>query len=85
MAIVIGIMVTQGMGFGLATPRQWRLVLFISAGISIFQYFVSPFIVESPSYLNRKGLVDQQKSATRKLWGESHTLLHTDREQALTY
>lgn len=78
-------MVTQGMGFGLATPRQWRLVLFISAGISIFQYLVSPFIVESPSYLNGKGLIDQQKLAARRLWGENHSLSHTDREQTLTY
>jgi hypothetical protein len=74
-------MVTQGMGFGLATPRQWRVVLFISSGISILQYFISPFIVESPSYLNRKGLVDQHKSAIRSLWGESDDLSRTDREQ----
>ncbi|KAG2115507.1 general substrate transporter [Suillus clintonianus] len=81
LAIVIGIMVTQGMGFGLATPRQWRLVLFISSGISIFQYFISPFVVESPSYLNRKGLVDQQKVATRRLWGEIHGVSQTDPEE----
>lgn len=77
-------MVTQAIGFGLATPRQWRLVLFISSGISIVQYFISPFIVESPSYLNRKGLVDQQKLATRRLWGETRSLSHSDREQMLT-
>jgi len=77
-------MVTQGMGFGLATPRQWRLVLFISAGISILQYFTSPFVVESPSYLNRKGLVDQEKLAIRRLWGEIHDVLRTDREQIPT-
>ncbi|KAG0705332.1 general substrate transporter [Suillus ampliporus] len=81
LAIVIGIMVTQGMGFYLATPRQWRLVLFISSGISIFQYFISPFVVESPSYLNRMGLVDQQKSAIRRLWGEIHGVSHTDPEE----
>jgi hypothetical protein len=77
-------MVTQGMGFGLATPRQWRLVLFISSGISIFQYFIGPFVVESPSYLNRKGLVDQEKLAIRRLWGEFHDVSRTDREQILT-
>ncbi|OJA17636.1 hypothetical protein AZE42_10630 [Rhizopogon vesiculosus] len=81
LAIVIGIMVTQGMGFGLATPRQWRVVLFISSGISILQYFISPFIVESPSYLNRKGLVDQHKSAIHSLWGESDDLSRTDPEE----
>ncbi|KAG1769464.1 general substrate transporter [Suillus placidus] len=81
LAIVIGIMVTQGMGFGLATPRQWRLVLFISSGISIFQYLISPFVVESPSYLNRKGLVDQEKSVIRRLWGEIHRVSRTDPEE----
>ncbi|KAG2075925.1 general substrate transporter [Suillus decipiens] len=81
LAIVIGIMVTQGMGFGLATPRQWRLVLFISSGISIFQYFISPFVVESPSYLNRKGLVDQEKLAIRRLWGKDHDVSRTDPEE----
>ncbi|KAG1868736.1 general substrate transporter, partial [Suillus tomentosus] len=78
LAIVIGIMVTQGMGFGLATPRQWRFVLLISSGISIFQYFSSPFVVESPSYLNRKGLVDQEKLAIHRLWGKIHDVLRTD-------
>jgi SP family facilitated glucose transporter-like MFS transporter 3 len=77
-------MVTQGMGFGLATPRQWRLVLFISSGISIFQYFTAPFVVESPSYLNRKGLVNQEKLAICRLWGEFHDVSRTDREQILT-
>ncbi|KAG1736752.1 general substrate transporter [Suillus lakei] len=81
LAIVIGIMFTQGLGFGLATPRQWRLVLFISSGISIFQYFISPLVVESPSYLNRKGLVDQEKLATRRLWGEIHRVSRTDPEE----
>ncbi|KAG2752118.1 general substrate transporter [Suillus brevipes Sb2] len=81
LAIVVGIMVTQGMGFGLATPRQWRLVLFISSGISIFQYFIGPFVVESPSYLNRKGLVDQEKLAIRRLWGEFHDVSRTDLEE----
>ena len=73
-------MVTQIMGFGLATPRQWRLVLFISSGISISQFFISPFIVESPSYLNRKGLVDQQKLAIHRLWVETNGVSHTDCE-----
>ncbi|KAG1868745.1 general substrate transporter [Suillus tomentosus] len=81
LAIVIGIMVTQGMGFGLATPRQWRFVLLISSGISIFQYFSSPFVVESPSYLNRKGLVDQEKLAIHRLWGEIHDVSRTDPEE----
>ncbi|KAF9239597.1 general substrate transporter [Melanogaster broomeanus] len=70
LAIVIGIMVTQGMGFGLATPTQWRLVLFISFALSAIQYFVSPMIAESPAYLSRKGHKDEQEYVVRRLWGE---------------
>jgi len=80
LAVVIGIMVTQIMGFGLATPRQWRLVLFISSGISTLQYFISPFIVESPPYLNRKGLVDEQKVAIRRLWDETNSVSIEEQE-----
>jgi hypothetical protein len=78
-------MVTQVMGFGLATPRQWRLVLFISFGISVLHYLMSPFIVESPSYLNRKGLLDQQKLTIRRLWGETDGFSSTDRERILIW
>ncbi|KAH7889851.1 general substrate transporter [Phlebopus sp. FC_14] len=70
LAIVIGILVTQGIGFGLATPRQWRLVLLMSFALSAFQFFTSPMIAESPAYLNRNGLIDQQKLVVRRLWGE---------------
>jgi hypothetical protein len=67
-------MLTQAMGLYLATPRRWRFVLLISSVISIAQIFLSPFIVESPSYLGRKGLVGDQKSAARKLLGSTKSL-----------
>ncbi|KAH7927725.1 general substrate transporter [Leucogyrophana mollusca] len=68
MAIVIGIMVTQVMGFRFATPREWRLVLFISSALSTFQFFISPCVTESPSYLQRRGLVEEQKAVIRRIW-----------------
>ncbi|KIM87653.1 hypothetical protein PILCRDRAFT_815229 [Piloderma croceum F 1598] len=71
LAIVLGIMLTQAMGLYLATPRQWRFVLFISSAVSIGQICLTPFIVESPSYLGRKSLVEDQKSAARRLWGSA--------------
>ncbi|KAI6019734.1 general substrate transporter [Pisolithus orientalis] len=78
LAIVIGIMVTQVMGFGLATPKHWRLVLFISAALSIVQCFMSPVITESPVYLKRIGLPEQQKRALQRLWSD---YIHRDSEE----
>ncbi|KAF8558404.1 general substrate transporter [Imleria badia] len=69
LAIVVGILVTQIMGFGLATPTQWRLVLFISAAVSAVQYLLAPAIVESPAYLIRNGLTTERKAVIRSLWG----------------
>ncbi|KAI9569520.1 general substrate transporter [Boletus coccyginus] len=69
LAIVVGIMVTQIMGFGLATPTQWRLVLLISSAISATQYLLAPAIAESPAYLFRKGLTVERKAVIRSLWG----------------
>lgn len=62
-------MVTQTMGFGLATPTQWRIVLLISCALSTLQYLLSPVIVESPAYLDRIGLSDERKAAIQSLWG----------------
>ncbi|KAH0830441.1 general substrate transporter [Lanmaoa asiatica] len=72
LAIVIGIMVTQTMGFGLATPTQWRLVLLISSALSAVQYLLAPAIVESPAYLNRHGLTAERKAVIQYLWGHRH-------------
>ncbi|KAI9567252.1 general substrate transporter [Boletus coccyginus] len=69
LAIVVGIMVTQIMGFGLATPTQWRLVLLISSAISGTKYLLAPAIAESPAYLFRKGLTVERKAVIRSLWG----------------
>ncbi|KAI6043128.1 general substrate transporter [Pisolithus marmoratus] len=78
LAIVIGIMVTQAMGFGLATPKHWRLVLFISAALSVIQFFMSPVITESPVFLKRIGLPEQQKRALQRLWRD---YIHQDSEE----
>jgi len=71
LSIVLGIMFTQAMGLYLATPRQWRFVLFMSSAISVGQFCLSPFIVESPSYLGGKSFAEDQKSAARRLWGDA--------------
>lgn len=67
-AIVIGIMVTQGMGLQLATPRQWRIVLIFSAALAVAQLLVSPSMIESPTWLNRHGLLLEKDKAARRIW-----------------
>ncbi|KAG6332242.1 hypothetical protein ID866_6850, partial [Astraeus odoratus] len=75
LAIVIGIMVTQMMGFFFATPYHWRLVLLISALLSVVHYLTSAIITESPVYLKRIGLLEHQKQALQRLWGHH---IHSD-------
>lgn len=67
-AIVIGIMITQAMGLGLATPREWRIVLLFSAALSAVQLLAGALIVESPVWLHRRGLLQEKAAASRKLW-----------------
>ncbi|KAF9228593.1 general substrate transporter [Gyrodon lividus] len=81
LAIVIGIMFTQIMGFGLATPTQWRLVLFISFALSAVQYLVNPMIAESPAYLNQNGFVDEQETVIRRLWADQARTARSDLEE----
>ena len=64
-------MVTQSMGFGLATPTQWRFVFLISSALSVTQYLLAPAIAESPAYLIRKGLTAEHKVVIRSLWGDA--------------
>lgn len=73
-------MVTQTLGFRLATPTQWRLVLILSSALSAVQYLLAPSIVESPAYLNRNGLTAERKAAIRSLWGHQLGDAGTDRK-----
>lgn len=62
-------MITQAMGFRLATPTEWRYVLFFSFILSVAQVLVSAFVTESPVYLASKGQLDAKNQVARKLWG----------------
>lgn len=77
-AIVIGIMVTQGMGLQLATPRQWRFVLLFSTILSVAQIVVSPLIIESPTWLDRHGLLREKDKASRRVWQSGQVMRSTD-------
>lgn len=62
-------MITQAMGLRLATPTEWRAVLFFSFGLSAAQFLLSIFVVESPAWLGNRGRVDEKKAVSKRLWG----------------
>jgi MFS transporter, SP family, solute carrier family 2 (facilitated glucose transporter), member 3 len=69
LGIVLGIMITQAMGLRLASPTEWRIVLFFSFVLSAAQVLFSLFVVESPAWLGGNGKLGEKKAATKRLWG----------------
>ncbi|KAG6833484.1 hypothetical protein H0H87_006056 [Tephrocybe sp. NHM501043] len=68
LGIVLGIMITQAMGLRLATPTEWRTVLFFSFALSAAQLLVSSFVSESPIWLENHGRLDERRNIYNKLW-----------------
>ncbi|GBE82524.1 Probable metabolite transport protein [Sparassis crispa] len=77
-AIVVGIMVTQGMGLQLASARHWRLVLLFSAVLSLAQLLCAPMMIESPTWLNRHGQLQAKDTAARRLWKSEQMIRSAD-------
>jgi len=69
LGIVLGIMITQAMGLRLASPTEWRIVLFCSFALSAAQVLLSMLVVESPSWLAGNGQLDEKKAVAKRLWG----------------
>ena len=69
LGIVLGIMITQAMGLRLASPTEWRIVLFFSFVLAAAQVFLSVFVVESPAWLGGNGRSDEKKAVAKRLWG----------------
>jgi hypothetical protein len=61
-------MITQLVGFRLATPTAWRYVLFLSGLTAIVQFLISPTMVESPVWAIRSGDPQSGKAYYQKLW-----------------
>lgn len=61
-------MVTQIMGLQLATPTRWRTVLFFSAALAAAQFVLSGGMVESPTWLDRSGLLVEKDKVTQRIW-----------------
>ena len=68
LSIVVGIMITQLVGFKLATPTAWRYVLLLSSFIAVAQFLISPTMVESPVWAVRNGDPNSGKAYHQKLW-----------------
>ncbi|KAH9483822.1 CCR4-NOT transcription complex subunit 1 [Psilocybe cubensis] len=71
LAVVLGIMFTQIAGINLAYPSQWRIVFFISFCLAVFQFISSSLVVESPAFLLANQRLEEQKTAARRLWGNT--------------
>ncbi|KAG6874320.1 hypothetical protein C0995_001545 [Termitomyces sp. Mi166 len=68
LGIVLGIMLTQAMGLHLATPTEWRAVLYFSFAVSGVQALLSSFASESPAWLGFNGRQDEKRDVYNKLW-----------------
>ncbi|KZO99551.1 general substrate transporter [Calocera viscosa TUFC12733] len=71
LAIVLGILITQAIGLVLARQGLWRQVLVIAAGICVLHLFASPFIYDTPAWLEDHDHDKQAKRAAVLLWGEA--------------
>ncbi|KAF9792267.1 general substrate transporter [Thelephora terrestris] len=67
-SIVVGIMITQLVGFKLATPTAWRYVLILSGLTAVAQFSISPTMIESPVWAIRNGDPESGKLYHQKLW-----------------
>lgn len=50
-AMVIGILMSDVFAFQLATLTRWRYLFAVTPILCISQFFVSPFLLESPRWL----------------------------------
>ena len=70
-SIVVGIMITQLIGFKLATPTTWRYVLLLSGLTAVAQFLIGPSMIESPVWAIRNGDPQSGKACRQRLWKES--------------
>jgi CCR4-NOT transcription complex subunit 1 len=61
-------MFSQLFGLNLATPSLWRYVFLISFGLSGLQIVATAAVVESPTFLSRRKLHEEQTKSVRRLW-----------------
>lgn len=68
LAVVIGILLTQGIGLLSAAHAQWRPVLWFSALMGATQLLLSKFALDTPVWLRSVGREGEAISATTRVW-----------------
>lgn len=68
LSVVIGILVTQILGFYFAQPGSWRIVFIVATGLSVFQLLIGLRNVESPAWLASQNRKPEAKAVSTKLW-----------------
>lgn len=68
LAIVIGILTTQGVGLSLARPWVWRFVPFVSATLALLQLVLSRTVPESHAWLEGNARGQEAQKVRELLW-----------------
>jgi MFS transporter, SP family, solute carrier family 2 (facilitated glucose transporter), member 3 len=68
LAVVIGILVTQLLGFYFAQPGSWRTVFVVGTVLSVLQFILGTRMVESPAWLAANDRRTEAKAVTARLW-----------------
>jgi SP family facilitated glucose transporter-like MFS transporter 3 len=71
LAVVIGILVTQVLGFYFARPGSWRTVFVVATGLSVLQFILGTRMVESPAWLAANDRRTEAKAVSARLWRTS--------------
>lgn len=68
--IVVGILLTQGVGMNYALPREWRHVLSFSASLGVIQLLVGFLMEDSPVWYKCRGKNEEAVRIAKRLWKE---------------
>lgn len=71
LAVVIGILLTQGIGLLSVAKGVWRPVLWFSALMGVAQLLLSKFAVDTPVWLRSVGHEGDATSAATRIWRTS--------------
>ncbi|EJD53350.1 general substrate transporter [Auricularia subglabra TFB-10046 SS5] len=80
LGVVIGILLTQGLGLLAAARGQWRPVLAFSAILGLAQLLLSRFMVDTPVWLRSVRREGEATSAAARIWNSKVATLADDDE-----
>ena len=68
LAVVFGILTTQGTGLVLASPWKWRFVPLVSAVLALVQLASAAAVPESHAWLSGNGHTQEAERVRKRLW-----------------